>query len=122
MPIVEVAADMPAPLGGGLRDYVGQLTAATRYTGAGGSAGPTAQMVSEKRTCTRHVCDVTSGTDDHATIVRVDEGTSLDLVETCGANSFQGELAQFTRGYTATDTEITLYNQATGLALTYTYQ
>jgi hypothetical protein len=119
--VVEVAMDPPTPTGGDFSPgmlVTSHLTAITRYTGVGGTTGPTGETRQEVNVCDETTCSAvivlsSSPGEQRFTWDMAFEGTNMEFTETCG-----GGVSAFTIPYSLVGTVNTLHQGATHFVYT----
>jgi hypothetical protein len=114
----KVAAAAPAPAGGTIANGMYALTALTAYTGVGGSTGSLALMASEVQTIsgtTMQQAGTINGQESRYTTTISTSGTTLSTSDTCPSPSTA------THAYTATATELRIYDSMAGYTLEQVY-
>jgi hypothetical protein len=122
---LQVAEDLPAPLGGALPDGDYHLTGWRIYTGPGGATGPTGAQLSETSTLIAGVSQVVleaplaglapTTQRVYQTYTLVADGTALALTETCPGSNLTGYDA-----FTETTDGLIFYDTANHEAIEYT--
>lgn len=115
----EIATAAPTPAGGTIADGMYALTALTAYTGVGGQTGNLALMASEVQTIsgtTMQQDGTINGQESRYTTTISTSGTTLSTSDTCPSPSTA------THGYTATATELRIYDNMTGYTLEQVYK
>jgi hypothetical protein len=114
----EVAAAVPTPTGGTIANGTYALTALTAYTGVGGPTGNLALTASEVQTIsgtTMQQEGTINGKESRYTTMISTSGTTISTSDTCPSPSMA------THGYTATATELRIYDAMSGFVLEQVY-
>jgi hypothetical protein len=118
VPATEIAAAAPTPAGGAIADGTYQLTAVTAYSGPGGSTLGVALTASEVQTISGMTIQedgILNGQESRYTTTFTTSGTTLSTSDTCPSPSTASH------GYTATATELRIYDAKMGLTIEQVY-